>query len=125
MEFGPETTPLFDSTTSKIQIDSGCNYDDGDGAGVQPILFSLSIDPTVIEDVDSIETRPSLDFPFMIGYKSSRYYTVTATFAAKPPKEAVEGVLVFNVDVAKRSASSSVMRGAGQVKRKLSKMSWS
>jgi hypothetical protein len=124
MKFSPEKTPLLDDTRM-IQVDSGSTYHDGDGDGVQPILFSLSIDPTIVENLSSTESRPSLDFPFMMGYKSSKFYTVTATFAEKAPKEEVKGVLVFNVDVAKRSASSTLNRGGSVVKRKLSAMKWS
>lgn len=113
------------SSAPSIQVDSGVTYNDGEGVEMQPIIFSLPLDPTIVDDVDAIELRPSLDFPFMLGYKSSKFYTVSATFGEKPPKERVEGVLVFNVDVSKKSASSSVTRsGSVTVKRKMNRMSF-
>jgi hypothetical protein len=113
------------SSAPSIQVDSGATYNDGEGVEMQPIIFSLPLDPTIVDDVDAIELRPSLDFPFMLGYKSSKFYTVSATFGEKPPKERVEGVLVFNVDVSKKSASSSVTRGGSvTVKRKMNRMSF-
>jgi hypothetical protein len=126
MKFDPETT-FADSTTKTLQIDSGCSYYDGDGIGTQPIIFDINIDPMIIQgnDFAKIDTRPSQDFPFMIGYTSAKFYTVKATFGEKLPKERVEGVLCFNVDTSKRSASSSVLRCGGSVKRKLISMSFS
>jgi hypothetical protein len=126
VKFDPDMH-ISDSTIKTLTVDSGCVYHDDDGPGSQPILFDISIDPTITEcdDIGIIETRPSQDFPFMMGFTSPKFHVVTATFGEKAPKERVEAVLRFYLDVSKRSASSSVTRSSGVCKRKLNAMSFS
>jgi hypothetical protein len=130
MKFNPEKTKIKDHVKKIVEIDSGAVYCDGEGSGVQPILFTLCVEPTIVDDQNDLKVRPSIDFPFMMGYNSSKFLTVTASFGAEPPKPAVQGVLVFNVDISKKSASSVLGRSngpggaGGLVKRKLTQMSF-
>ena len=65
----------------------------------------------------------------MPGYTAAKVYECKINLFpntdAEPPKEQVDGALVFYVNAAKRSASASAGLSASGVKRKLCSMQWS
>ncbi|KAJ1465989.1 hypothetical protein T484DRAFT_1757011 [Baffinella frigidus] len=121
VKFDPKTTPIGSKTSV---FDSGYLYNDGEGGNNQCITLSVGLD-AVVSTASDDSPVPSADFPISIGYTPAKAYAVSASFSAAPPdKEAIDGVLKFKIDVSKKSASASVMRGGTSVKRKLSSMSW-
>mmetsp|Transcript_37014 Transcript_37014/g.87660 ORF Transcript_37014/g.87660 Transcript_37014/m.87660 type:complete len:497 (+) Transcript_37014:61-1551(+) len=112
---------------SKCQVNTGYEYFDGEGVGGQPIYLEVSVTPTYTDANQDLST-PCKDFPLLMpGFREAKMYSCKINLfpntEAEPPKEAVEGVLVFYLNASKRSASAG-LSSAG-VKRKLCSMQWS
>jgi hypothetical protein len=118
-------TSKFDS---KCQVNTGYEYQDGEGPGGQPIYLEVNVAPTYT-DANQDLSIPSEDLSLLMpGFSAAKMYACKINLfpnkEADPPKEAVEGVLVFYLNASKRSASAGLST-AGGVKRKLSSMQWS
>jgi hypothetical protein len=124
-------TSKFDYTyrvpLPKYQVNTGYEYQDGEGVGGQPIYFEVNVTPTYTDANQDLST-PCKDFPLLMpGYSAAKMYSCKINLFpnkdAEPPKEQVDGVLVFYLNASKRSASAG-LSSAG-VKRKLCSMQWS
>jgi hypothetical protein len=113
---------------SKCQVNTGYEYQDGEGVGGQPIYLEVNVTPTYTDANQDLST-PCKDFPLLMpGYSAAKMYSCKINLFpnkdAEPPKEQVDGVLVFYLNASKRSASAGLST-AGGVKRKLVSMQWS
>ncbi|KAJ1471169.1 hypothetical protein T484DRAFT_2026206 [Baffinella frigidus] len=112
---------------SKCQVNTGYEYFDGEGVGGQPIYLEVNVTPTYTDANQDLST-PIKDFPLLMpGYSAAKVYECKINLFpnkdAEPPKEQVNGVLVFHLNASKRSASSGLSTAG--VKRKLCAMQWS
>ena len=106
--------------------DTGYEYHDGEGVDGQKILLRVKL--AALDPDTTLPEPPCKDFPLLMpGYGASKAYQCSIDLAPNPqtdpPKEAVNGVLVFNLNASKRSASASL--SSTGVKRKLCSMQWS
>ncbi|KAJ1467802.1 hypothetical protein T484DRAFT_1921152 [Baffinella frigidus] len=112
---------------SKCQVNTGCEYFDGEGVGSQPIYLEVNVTPTYT-DANQDLSIPSKDLPLLMpGYSAAKVYECKINLFpntdAEPPKEQVDRVLVFYLNASKRSASAGLSTSG--VKRKLCSMQWS
>ncbi|KAJ1483300.1 hypothetical protein T484DRAFT_2021540 [Baffinella frigidus] len=117
-------TSKFDS---KCQVNTGYSYHDGEGPGGQPIYLEVNVAPTYT-DANQDLSIPSKDLSLLMpGFSAAKMYACKINLfpnkEADPPKEAVNGVLVFYLNASKRSASAGL--SSTGVKRKLCSMQWS
>jgi hypothetical protein len=109
--------------------DTGYEYFDGEGVGGQKILLRVTLAALVKDNsLSELLDPPCKDFPLLMpGFGVSKAYQCSIDLApnsgADPQKELVSGVLSFQFNASKRSASAGL--SASGVKRKLCSMQWS
>jgi hypothetical protein len=119
------------SGSSKLESlcnDTGYEYYDGEGVGGQKIQLRVTLAALVKDNsLPELPEPPSKDLALVMpGYGVSKAYQCSIDLApnpdAEPPKERVTGVLAFQLNASKRSASAGLSVSGG--KRKLCSMQW-